>query len=161
MMSSHPWRSRDARLVALGHVSDARLNDTLDGRVAGDERVVIDTHIASCASCAARWRGLEAVVALGALERATKRSSPDQWPVIAACTVYERRLRRHFARRSRRRLYLSLLLATIAGALFATGLVRVALGVARAGGWVAAQAAAWSPPLRVVKPRPPAANVSR
>jgi anti-sigma factor RsiW len=43
-------------------VSDAQLSDALDDCIAGDERVIIDAHVAGCPSCAERSRGLEAVL---------------------------------------------------------------------------------------------------
>ena len=152
MISPRAWVSRGVRSTEHGHVSDAQLSDALDDCIAGDERVIINAHVARCPSCAERSRGLEAVIALGALERVTTRVAPDQWPIIAACTVHERRLRRFFARRGRRRMYVWILFATLSGMVLTEGLLRVAWAIARGGAWIAAEANLYTPsPI----PRPP------
>jgi anti-sigma factor RsiW len=139
--------ARGTRSIAHGHVSDAQLSDVLDEYMAGDERATIEAHLAGCPACAERRRGLEAVIALGTLEHATTRLGPDQWPIIAACTVHERRLQRFFARRRRRRTYAWILFAALSGILLSEGLRQVSAVIARAGAWIAAEARSYTPPL--------------
>jgi anti-sigma factor RsiW len=147
MISPRSWFSRDTRAIAHGHASDAQLSDVLDDYVAGDERGIIEAHLAGCPACTERRRGLEAIIALGTLERVTTRPAPDQWPVIAACTVYERRLQRFFARRARRRLRIYILFAALSGILLSEGLQQVSGTIARASAWIAAKAWSYTPPL--------------
>lgn len=163
-MISPPMRfSRSAHAIAHGHVSDAQLSDMLDDvSIVGSERAIIEAHLAGCPACAERRRGLEAVIALGALERLTRRLPPDQWPIIAACTVHERRLQRFFARRARRRVGAWILFAALSGILLSQGLRQASAAIARGGAWVAAKANSYAPPLsqlsRVRGPTPAAAK---
>ena len=155
--------SRSARAIAYGHVSDGQLSDVLDDvGIVGSERAIIDAHLAACPACAERRRGLEAVIALGTLERVTRRVAPDQWPIIAACTVHERRLQRFFARRARRRAGAWILVAVLSGILLSQGLRQASAAIARGGAWVAAVGRSFTPPLsqlsRVRRPTPPAAK---
>jgi anti-sigma factor RsiW len=140
MKAPRTWLARGTRSIEHGHASDAQLSDVLDDCIASEERALIDAHVGGCPSCAERRRGLAAVMALGALERVTARAAPDQWPIIAACTVHERRLQRFFARRVRRRMYVWILLATLSGVLLTEELLRAAHATARSGAWIAAQA---------------------
>ena len=78
MISPRMRFSRSARAIAHGHVSDAQLSDMLDDvGIVGSEQAIIDAHLAGCPACAERRRGLEAVIALGTLERVTRRVAPD------------------------------------------------------------------------------------
>ena len=155
--------SRSARAIAHGHVSDAQLSDMHDDvGIVGSERAIIDAHLAVCPPCAQRRRGLEAVIALGTLERVTRRVAPDQWPIIAACTVHERRLQRFFARRARRRAGVWIFVAVLSGILLSQGLRQASAAIARGGAWVAVKAASYAPPLgqlsRIRGPTPAAAK---
>jgi len=154
--------SPSARAIAHGHVSDTQLSDLLDDDIIDSERAIIGAHLAGCPACAERRRGLEAVIALGTLERVTRRLAPDQWPIIAACTVHERRLQRFFVRRARRRVGAWFLVAVLSGILLSQGLRLASGAIARGGAWVAAKANSYAPPLgqlsRIRGPTPAAAK---
>ena len=163
MISPRTRFSPSPRGLAYGHVSDAQLSDILDDvAIVGSERAIIEAHLADCPACAGRKRGLEAVIALGTLERLTTRPTPDQWPIIAACTVLERRLQPFFARRARRRIGAWVLFAVLSGILLTQGLRQAAAAIARGGALVAAGASSFAPPLgqlsRIREPTPPAAK---
>lgn len=133
-----------------------------DVGIVDGERAIIDAHLAGCPACAERRRGLEAVIALGTLERVTRRVGPDQWPIIAACSVHERRLRGFFARRARRRAAAWILVTVLSAILLSQGLRQASAAIARGGAWVAATAASYTPPLsqlsRIPGPAPTAAK---
>ena len=83
------------------HLADDRLDDYLDGLLAGPAREATRAHLAGCAACAARLAELRALLALSAAERRPVEPPAELWPLVVASTIEWPRLRRQVLRSMR------------------------------------------------------------
>lgn len=140
------------------HLADAELDDLVDGLLDARGRASADAHLAACVACRQRLAATRALLADAARAREAVAAPAELWPLVAAATVHEARLRRQLLRSLRGPLLVGAALLVIATATVTWWLARA---VAPAAGGVAAPAAARAtsgaptPPVAPAAPIPP------
>lgn len=98
------------------HLDAARLDDLLDGALAGAERAVAEAHLRDCAHCRRALEELQLLLAEARRTSHATKAPPELWTLVAASTIHAARVRRQLVRSARGLLILGALVLVLATA---------------------------------------------
>ena len=116
------------------HLTDAQLDDYVDGALSDSERAFAEEHLASCERCRRAVGDTRELIATAQRQRVPVAAPAELWPLIASSTIHLAAVRRQ-------------VLASMRG-LLVTG----AIAIAAATAVITWQVARWTAAPRVVAP---------
>lgn len=76
------------------HLTDAQLDDYVDGAMSDAQRATADAHLASCERCRHAIDATRALLATATRERAAIKAPAELWPLVASSTIHLAAVRR-------------------------------------------------------------------
>ena len=76
------------------HLTDAQVNDFIDGLLDAATRASVERHIASCTQCRRAVEETGAVVTLAQRTRSSVTAPTELWPLVASSTIHLAAVRR-------------------------------------------------------------------